>query len=503
MTPLVELKNITKKFNGVIANDNISCSFMPGEIHALLGENGAGKSTLVNVLYGLYQLDGGSILIDGKEVIISSPPDAIANGIGMVHQHFMLIPTFTVAENIVLGSEPEPFRLNQKTINKIAEDLAAKYQMKITPEAYVQDISIGMAQKVEILKALYRGARLLILDEPTAVLTPQEAVELGQIMRNLTQQGNTIVFITHKLKEVLSFSDTITVIRRGKWIATLPTKDATQLQLAEMMVGRHVSLQVEKEAANPGETVLELQNVSCKNDRDIDALNQINLCVKRGEIVGIAGIEGNGQSELVDIIAGLRSVSSGALIIGGEKIEKASPKTMIEKGVSCIPEDRHKYGLILQQSIEENLIIKDVKKQAYSTKCGRIKWKEVKSRAAKQIEQYDIRTSSQSIPVSSLSGGNQQKIVIARELEKNPQVLVAAQPTRGLDIGAIEFVHKTIIDARDRGVGVLLVSFELDEVMSVSDRILVIYEGKIVGEFRQGNVTEEQLGVLMAGGSVF
>lgn len=502
MTPFVELKGVSKVFPGIKANDQISCAFYQGEIHALLGENGAGKSTLMNMIYGMYPPDEGEIYISGQPAALGNPMDAIASGIGMVHQHFMLIPTFTVAENIILGNEPrQKPTLEMAKINEEIGRFAEQFGFQIDPAARIQDISVGMQQKVEILKALYRGAEILILDEPTAVLTPQETEELGVVIRKLAEQGKAVVFITHKLKEVLAYSDKITVIRRGKVIGTLMTREASVEQLAEMMVGRRVNLVVEKTEASPGGAVVSLKDIHCKNDRKLPALNGLDLELRSGEIVGIAGIEGNGQSELVQLLTGLRSPDSGTFIMDGERIERPTAAEMIRRRISCIPEDRHRYGMVLDHSVEENLILKDYASPRFS-RGGRLHWKAVRQYAQEQIQRFDIRCPSEKVKGRSLSGGNQQKVVFAREADSQPKLLIAAQPTRGLDVGAIEFVHRSIVQVRDQGAAVLLVSYELDEIMSLSDRVLVIYGGKIVGEFQPGAVTEKKIGILMSGGSL-
>lgn len=496
---VIELKGITKKFPGVLANDSVNFELEKGEIHALLGENGAGKTTLMKCLYGLYQPDSGDIIINGQKVNVTSPNVAIEHGIGMVHQHFMLVPPFTVAENIVLGSEPKRNgMLDREKAIKDVSNLSEQYGLNVDPEAKVQDISVGMQQRVEILKALYRGADILILDEPTAVLTPQEVKELITIMENLTNEGKSIIFITHKLKEVKAISDRVTVIRRGKVVDTVPTESATTNDLARMMVGRDVVLRVEKKPASPGEVILEAKNLYAKNNRDLMALNGASFNVRRGEILGIAGVAGNGQDELTEVLTGLRKLEDGEIIFKGKEINDYSTREIIEAGVSYIPEDRHGRGLVLEFSLYENLILGNHYQPPYARGIN-MNFKKIRKEVRRLIKEFDVRTPNEDVLAKSLSGGNQQKVIIAREFDREPDLLIAAQPTRGVDVGAIEFIHKRIIEQRDQGKAVLLISMELDEILSLSDRIAVIYEGEIVDIMDREDATEEKLGLLMAG----
>ncbi len=495
----VNMKNITKTFPGVVANDSVDFQLAHGEIHALLGENGAGKTTLMNCLYGMYKADKGQILINDKQVEITTPNDAIEHGVGMVHQHFMLVPPFTVAENIVLGSEPtKNAMINRKKAIKEVEELSDRYGLNVDPKAKVRDISVGMQQRVEILKTLYRGADILILDEPTAVLTPQEVEELVDIMESLTNEGKSIIFITHKLKEVKMISDRVTVIRSGKVIDTVKTTEASQNKLAKMMVGREVLLEVDKKPAEPGEVILEVDNIYAQNDRDLPALRGTSFKVKKGEILGIAGVDGNGQSELTEVLTGLREFKKGTIELKGEKIKNFSTKEIFEAGVSHIPEDRQKRGLIMDYTLFENLILGNHYRPPYA-KGKNMNYKKIKEESRKLIKEFDIRTPGEEVKVKSLSGGNQQKVILAREFNRNPDILIAAQPTRGVDVGAIEFIHNRLIEQRDAGKAVLLLSLELDEILSLSDRIAVIYEGQIVDILAREKATEEKLGLLMAG----
>ena len=500
-TPALELRGITKRFPGVVANDRIDLDLQPGEVHALLGENGAGKSTLMNVLYGLYRPDEGEIRLGGQPVTMHSPKDAIEHGIGMVHQHFMLIPVMTVAENIVLGTEPrrDGVLLDLSTAAKRVRELSDQYGLSVDPRARVEDISVGRQQRVEILKALYRGADILILDEPTAVLTPQEATELFGVLRSLTEQGMSIIFISHKLNEVLSISDRITVLRRGLKIETLPTSTATEESLARLMVGREVLLRVDKPPpADTGETLLDVENLSVVDDRGLAAVRDVSLNVRAGEIVGIAGVDGNGQSELIDAITGLRRPTSGTITVGGRDMTRASARKVLDEGMGHIPEDRQARGLVLEFTLTENLALEDYRTPPDS-RFGWLFPRRLLVRARRLIKEFDVRGGGPSARASALSGGNQQKVVIAREVGRDPRVLVAAQPTRGLDVGAIEYVHKRLIAVRDEHKAVLLVSLELEEILSLSDRILVLYEGRVVGEYGP-EVSEEELGVAMTGG---
>jgi ABC-type uncharacterized transport system ATPase subunit len=497
--PLLELRSITKRFPGVVANDRVGFDLVKGEVHALLGENGAGKSTLVNILYGLYHPDEGEILLDGNPVRIGSPSDAIDLGIGMVHQHFMLIPVMTVAENIVLATEPRkgPF-LDLPRAEKRVRDLSKEFGLAVRPDARVASISVGMQQRAEILKALYRGAEILILDEPTAVLTPQEASELFAIIRSLQADGKSIIFITHKLNEVLEIADRITVLRQGKRIDTVPRAGATRERLARLMVGRDVVLRVEKPPAQPGEGLLEVDDLTVVDERGLEAVRGVSFEVKAGEIVGIAGVDGNGQSELIDALTGLRRPSDGRILAAGRDITTAGPRECLDHGVGHIPEDRQLRGLVLDFTLAENLALHDFRKEPDS-RWGWLYPGRLIERADRLLKEFDVRGGRPQTVAAALSGGNQQKVVIAREVSRNPRILVAAQPTRGLDVGAIEFVHSRLVQERDEGRAILLLSFELDEIRSLSDRILVMYEGRIVGEYPP-TVSEEDLGIAMTGG---
>lgn len=501
-TPLVEMVNITKRFGAFTANDKINLSLYPGEIHAILGENGAGKSTLMNVLYGLYQPTEGEIRLSGQPVQFQSPNDAIAAGIGMVHQHFMLVEPFTVTENIILGQEPL-YGLRQVNLKKAKETLQAlsqKYNLEIDLDARISDISVGMQQRVEILKVLYRGAEILILDEPTASLTPQEIQELIEIMHQLTQDGKSILLITHKLKEIKAVADRCTIIRRGQYIDTVNVAETTEADLANMMVGRNVNFRVHKEPREVEAPVLEIRDLVVKDFRGIEAVRGLNLTLRGGEIVGLAGVDGNGQSQLVEALCGIRPVESGTLTLVGKDITKATPRERFEIGLSCIPEDRQRYGLVLDYSVAQNLVLQNYRKAPFS-KHGILNHEEIKTFAQRLVEAYDIRPDHcEDNPARSLSGGNQQKVIIAREVTNNKELLIAFNPTRGLDVGAIEYVHSYLVEQRNRGKAILLVSFELDEIISLSDRIEVIYQGSISGTVKGGEVDDTRLGLLMAGG---
>jgi general nucleoside transport system ATP-binding protein len=497
--PVLELRGITKQFPGVLANDHVDFDLRRGEVHALLGENGAGKSTLMNVLYGLYQPDEGEILVKGEPVRFHSPKDAINRGIGMVHQHFMLIPVMTVAENIVLANEPTRagLLLDISAADRRVRELSRSFNFAIDPEARVEAITVGQQQRVEILKALYRHADILILDEPTAVLTPQEANELFEILRTLTREGMSVIFITHKLNEVLEIADRITVVRRGKRIDTVDRQGATEEGLARMMVGREVLLRVEKPVSDPGDPVLTVDDLQVFDDRGLEAVRGVSFEVRGGEIVGIAGVDGNGQTELIDAITGLRNAASGRVAIGGRNVTGATPSRILDSGLGHIPEDRQRRGLVLEFSLAENVALHDYDK-APDSRWGWLFPRQLIRRARELLTQFDVRGGGPQTLASALSGGNQQKVVLAREIGREPSVLIAAQPTRGLDVGAIEFVHRRLVEARDNGKGVLLVSLELDEIISLSDRTLVLYEGEIVA--RHGpDVTEDQLGIEMTG----
>lgn len=501
MPVVVEMRGIGKSFPGIRANDNINFALEQGEIHVLLGENGAGKSTLMNILYGLYQPDDGEIYIKGKPVRITNPNVAISQGIGMVHQHFMLVPPFTVTENIILGNEPSKgTTLDLDKAIKDVEKISNKYELKVDPRAIVQDISVGMQQRVEILKTLYRGAEILIFDEPTAVLTPQEIEELGVIMKSLVNQGKSIILITHKLKEVMSMSDRVTIVRRGKVIDTLNTKDTNIDELAEKMVGRKVSLTVEKQEARVSAPILEIKGLKVLDNRKLEAVKGVDLQVHGGEILGIAGVDGNGQSELVQAITGLSKAEAGEILLNGKDITNLPPKEVIGSGVSYIPEDRHKRGLVLNFSLAENAILGSHYLKQFRKGMG-LSYQKVREYCRRLIKEYDIRTPGEKVLAKSLSGGNQQKLVVAREIDRDPSLCIASQPTRGLDVGAIEFVHNKLLELRDEGKAVLLVSLELDEVMDLSDRIAVIYDGKIVGMLDAKDATEKKLGIMMAGGN--
>jgi simple sugar transport system ATP-binding protein len=497
---ILEMRGIRKEFPGVVANDQVSFEVRRGEVHALLGENGAGKSTLMNILYGLYRPDGGEIRVNGKPVSFSSAREAIQAGIGMVHQHFMLIPVMTVAENIVLGVEPKKgLLLDEGGAEQRVRDLSAQFGLAVDPSALISDITVGQEQRVEILKALYRGADLLILDEPTAVLTPQEAGELFQIIRSLQADGKSIIFITHKLNEVLEIADRITVLRRGKTMETVPREGATEESLAHAMVGRDVLLRVEKKQAKPSGTMLEVEDLHVRDDRGIEKVRGISFHVQAGEIVGLAGVDGNGQTELIDALAGLQTVESGTISVEGRDISSATPRQALDAGVGHIPEDRQRRGLVLEFSIAENIALHDYAK-APDARWGWIFPRRMLGRARRLIHDFDVRGGGPSTPAGGLSGGNQQKVVAAREIDRDPKVLIAAQPTRGLDVGAIEYLHRRLVTERDAGRAILLVSLELDEILSLSDRILVIYEGQIVGE-HTGDVSDEQIGLEMLGGT--
>ncbi len=498
---VIEMLNITKEFPGIKANDDITLQLKHGEVHALLGENGAGKSTLMSVLFGLYQPEQGVIKKDGVVVKINDPNDANALHIGMVHQHFKLVEIFTVLENIILGVEPNKMGfLTMDQARKKVVELSEKYGLAVDPDAKIEDISVGMQQRVEILKMLFRDNEILIFDEPTAVLTPQEIDELMQIMRNFTKEGKSILFITHKLNEIMAVADRCTVLRKGKYMGTVNIADTTVEDLSTMMVGRKVSLQVEKGPENLGEEVLHVSNVFVPSNLHKGyAVKDVSFSVKRGEIVCLAGIEGNGQTQFVHALTGLDKIAAGSITLMGHDISKARIRERSKLGMSHIPEDRHKHGLILDFSLEENLVLQRYWQPKFE-KAGFINFKAVRDYADKLIEQYDISSGQGAVPAGrSMSGGNQQKAIVAREIDRDPELLVAVQPTRGLDVGAIEYIHKQLVAQRDEGKAVLLVSLELDEVMNVSDRILVMYEGEIVGEFDPKVTTVQELGLYMAG----
>ena len=495
--------NIRKEFPGIIANDNITLQLKKGEIHALLGENGAGKSTLMNVLFGLYQPEQGEIRVKGKKVNITNPNIANDLGIGMVHQHFMLVEPFTVTQNIVLGKEPKNKfgMIDIQKARKEIKELSDRYGLKVDPDAKISDISVGMQQRVEILKTLYRGAEVLIFDEPTAVLTPQEISELLDIMRSLVKEGKSIILITHKLKEIMEVCDRCTVIRKGKGIGTVNVSETNVNELASLMVGREVHFKTEKKEARPGKTVLKIEDLYVKDKRKVDIVKGLDLEVRAGEIVGIAGVDGNGQSELIEAITGLTKVSSGSIKLNDKEIANLSPRKITENGVGHIPQDRHKFGLVLDYSIGENIVLQTYYKKPYS-KAKVLNYKEIFRKAQSIIDEFDVRTPSVYTKARALSGGNQQKAIIGREIDRSPDLLIAAQPTRGLDVGAIEFIHNKLVEERDKGRAVLLVSFELDEIMDVSDRIAVMFDGKIVAIVKPEDTNEQELGLLMAGSQV-
>ena len=496
----LELRGITKRFGPVVANDRVDFDLRRGEVHALLGENGAGKSTLMSILYGLYSPTEGEIFVDGERVEIDSPARAIELGIGMVHQHFMLVPVMTVAENIVLGAEPRSGggMLDVREARKRVSELSERYGLAVDPDSVIEDVTVGAQQRVEILKTLYRGARILVLDEPTAVLTAQEAGELFKVLKALQADGVAIVFISHKLGEVLEIADRVTVLRRGEKIDTVSTEGATEQSLARLMVGRDVLLQVDKPAAKPGEPVLTVEDLRVLDDRALEAVKGLSMEVRAGEVVALAGVDGNGQQELVEAIAGLRSPVSGRIEVMGEDVTGRGVRATTEAGVAHIAEDRQLRGLVLDFTLAENLALREYRSEPIS-KHGFLSIRNMRRRAGELLEEYDVRNRDTELPAASLSGGNQQKVCIAREIASNPQLLIAHQPTRGLDVGAIEFVHKRLVSERDSGRGILLVSLEFEEVRSLADRILVIYEGQIVGEFPP-DVSEEELGIAMTGG---
>lgn len=496
---VIEMRNISKRFGDFYANRSINLELRKGEIHALLGENGAGKSTLMNILSGLLQPTDGQIFRDGQEVMIDSPGKASELGIGMVHQHFMLIQNFTVVENIILGYEPtNGVVLNKKQAREEILELSKKYSLKVNPDAKIENISVGMQQRVEILKTLYRGAEILIFDEPTASLTPQEIEDLMLTLRKLSEEGKSIIIITHKLDEIKQAADRCTIIRRGESIDTVDVATTSIVDMANMMVGRNVSFKTDKQESHPGEVALEVAHLTVQDERKINVVDDLSLSVRHGEVVGIAGVDGNGQSELIMAITGLMPVYSGQVIFKGKEINQSQPREITEMGIGHIPEDRHKYGLILEMALDKNMVLKDYYHMPYS-KGNFLNFKAIANRAKDLINKYDVRTVSEKVNASALSGGNQQKAIIARELAMQPDFLIAANPTRGLDVGAIEFIHQSIINERDHNKAVLLMSFELDEIMNLSDRILVMYDGKIVADLPASQTNEEELGLLMAG----
>ncbi len=498
---VIQMKDIVKKFGDFTANDHINLTVHKGEVHAILGENGAGKSTLMNVLYGMYHQTSGTIEINGKEVDIDNPQKAISLGIGMVHQHFMLVQPFTVTENIILGMEPmKGMVVDIPTARKQIMELSDKYNLKVDPDAKVEDISVGMQQRVEILKVLYRGANILILDEPTASLTPQEITELMEIIQNMTADGKSVILITHKLKEIKMAADNCTIIRRGKYIDTVNVEETSEDELASMMVGRKVNFNVEKKDQQPGDVVLEVRDLRAKDYRGVDILKGLNLKVRKGEIVGLAGVDGNGQSELVEILTGLAKAESGEVLMNGENVVNKSPKVIFEKGITSIPEDRQKHGLILDFTVAENLVLQNFEKEPFAKK-GILQKDQISAHATELIKEFDIRpVGCETRLAGQLSGGNQQKVIIAREVTNDSELMIAFNPTRGLDVGAIEFVHKYLVQQRDKNRAILLVSFELDEIMGLSDIIDVIFDGQVVGSMEGKNADENTLGFMMAGG---
>jgi simple sugar transport system ATP-binding protein len=499
MTPVLEVRDITKRFPGVLANDRVSFTLEAGEIHAFLGENGAGKSTLMNILYGLYDPDEGEIFIKGKQATIRGPNDAIRQGLGMVHQHFMLVPTLTVAENVMLGTEiTSGLLLDEKQANARISDLSARYGLAVPADALVQDLPVGVQQRVEIVKTLYRGADILILDEPTAVLTPQETEDLFKTMRSLVAQGKSIIFISHKLKEVLEIADRITILRRGSVVGTTTPEETDEEGLAALMVGRDVTLTVAKGAAQPGDVVLQVRDLVVLDDRRTVTVNKLSLDVRAGEVLGIAGVQGNGQTELVEALTGLRGVQSGHVRLLGHETAHAAPRDIIELGVCHVPEDRHRRGLVLSYPICDNMVLSTYYLDPFARGIV-IDEGKIDAHARRLVKEYDVRTPSVEVPASNLSGGNQQKVVVAREFSRPIKLLIASQPTRGLDVGSIEFIHKNIISKRDEGVAVLLVSAELDEVLALSDRIAVMFKGDIIATVPAAEATREGLGLLMAG----
>ncbi|MGD8520961.1 MAG: ABC transporter ATP-binding protein [Desulfobacterales bacterium] len=499
----VEMHHISKKFPLVVANDDVTFSVQQGEIHALVGENGAGKSTLMNILYGLLRSDSGTMSVNGETVHFSGPGDAIAHGIGMVHQHFMLIPPLTVAENVVLGQEPSKKGfVDIARADKTVQALSDQYGLKVDPSAKVETLSVGIEQRIEIIKVLYRGAEILILDEPTAVLIPQEVDELFEILRSLKDQGKTIIFITHKLQEVMAVSDAVTVMRRGKVVGTVRTEDTSRQEIATMMVGRQVLFRVERTQAEPGEVVLTVKDLNALDNKDLPALRGISFNVREGEILGIAGVEGNGQTELVEVLTGLRKAQSGAVELNGQVITNYSPRLIRERGTGHIPEDRQRRGLVLDFTVAQNMVLGIHYRRPFVRRLGLdvINFGPIREKAQRLLQEFDIRPPDQENLAGNLSGGNQQKVIVAREFDQNPKLLIAAQPTRGIDVGSIEFIHQRLLQARNQGKAVLLISADLEEILSISDRIAVMYEGQIVGILNPEEATEARLGLMMTGG---
>ncbi|WP_040398636.1 ABC transporter ATP-binding protein [Anaerococcus senegalensis] len=497
-SPIVSLKNIHKSFGDKKVLKGVDFDLHKCEVHALLGENGAGKTTLMNILYGMFDQSDGEIYIKDEKIINNSPKKAINMGIGMVHQHFMLVEPFSVTENIILGYEGKKVIIDRKKAREEVEKLSKEYGLLIDPDSKVSDISVGQQQRVEILKALYHGADILIFDEPTAVLTPQEINEFIEIVNKLTELGKSVIIITHKLKEIKAMADTCTVIRRGEYIDKLIVKNVNEAELAEKMVGRDVSFNVKKEKINLGEEIFKIEDLWVKDNRKVDKVKGLNLSIRKGEILGIAGVDGNGQTELIDAISGMRKAQKGKVILKGKDITNENPRDIIDLGMNQIPEDRQKRGLVLEYPIKDNLILENIDKDF--SKKGILDFKKIEENANSLIEKFDIRPNDMNEKAGSLSGGNQQKVIIAREITNNPDLLIAAQPTRGLDVGAIEFIHQYLVELRNQGKAILLVSFQLDEVMDLSDRICVIYDGKIVGELDPKQTDEYEVGRLMAGG---
>jgi len=496
----LQLRGITKRFPGVLANDSVDLTARSGEILGLLGENGAGKTTLMNILYGLYSADAGSIVIDGAERHFAGPGEAIAAGIGMVHQHFMLVPVFTVTENVILGIEPTSVAgiINMSEAGREVREISNRYGLQVDPDAVIENIPVGIQQRVEIIKVLFREAEFLVFDEPTAVLTPQEVEEFFGIIRGLRDAGKAVIFITHKLKEVLEISDRIAVLRRGKVVGETRPADTTQEALAEMMVGRPVDLVVDKTVATPTDVVLRVDNLYVADDRDQMTVNGVSFEVRAGEIVGVAGVQGNGQTELVEMLTGMRPAASGSMHLDGEDVTREHPRGIHSRGVAHIPEDRQRSGLVMPFTITENMVLDSYYDPPYS-KGILMDWDAAESATAQLVEQFDVRTPSISIPADNLSGGNQQKVIVAREFSRAVKLVIASQPTRGLDVGSIEYIHGRIVQARDDGAGILIVSTELDEVMALSDRLLVVFDGKIVAELDPKQVTNADVGLFMAG----
>lgn len=496
---VLELKHITKKFGNFVANDDISFAVRRGEIHALLGENGAGKSTLMNVVFGMYQPEEGRILVYENETKIENPNHAIHLGIGMVHQHFKLIETFTVTENIIIGMEPKNgVRINMKSAVKEVREISEKYGLQVDPNSKIEDLPVGMQQKVEILKCLYRGANLLIFDEPTAVLTPDEIGELLQVMQTLVAEGKSIILITHKLNEIMKVADKCTVIRKGKYIGTVDIEGSSKEELAEMMIGKNISRKIDKKSYQPQQTVLEIKNLTMWNANKKKVLNQVNLSVAAGEVVGIAGVDGNGQAELAEAIVQMRGFQEGEILINGVSQKNKTTREIYEAGVSYVPADRHKHGLVLDNDVAENLILIEYYKEKYNQGI-QLKKDLMYEEAKSAMENYDIRAENEKTIVRGMSGGNQQKIILSREISREPELLIIVQPTRGLDIGAIDFIHRQVIRLRDKGVAILLISFELEEILTLSDRIDIIFDGQIVGQTTPTKTSDRELGLMMAG----